>query len=102
MGIPFEFADSYLKSEEIATPACGLVRNDVVIWWLAVSIQQSDKLKFTLFYHSAVFLATVSTAHGKKYLTNGQFCSLITQTDNTKTEEAEVKLQAHPQRVLHS
>ena len=46
MGIPFEFADSYLKSEEIATPACGLVRNDVVIWWLAASTQQNYKLKF--------------------------------------------------------
>ena len=47
VGIPFEFADSYLKSEEIATPACGLVRNDVVIWWLAASTQQNYKLKFT-------------------------------------------------------
>ena len=30
VGIPIKFAECYLKSMGIATPVCGLVRNDVV------------------------------------------------------------------------
>jgi hypothetical protein len=66
------------------------------------AVSAAHRLKFTISYHNTAAMATVSAVRGKKCLTKGHFCSLITQTDNTKTDEAEVKLQAHPQRVLHS
>jgi len=51
---------------------------------LGGAVQQPHELKFTLFYHGMGVMATVSAVRGKKFLTNGHICSLITKTDSTK------------------